>query len=36
MSRTIVDAGELEVTEQMGTCPQGTYMKEIDSKLVSK
>lgn len=33
LSRTIIDAGEIEVTEQMGACPQGTYMKVIDSKL---
>lgn len=36
MSRTVVDAGEIEATGKTGTCPQGTYMKETDSKLISK
>lgn len=36
MSRTVVDAGEAEVTGKTSTCPQGTNMMETDNKLGSK
>lgn len=36
MSRTVVDAGEIEVTGKTATCPQGTYILETDNKLGSK
>lgn len=36
MSRTVVDAGEIEVRGQTGICPPGTYVKETGRKQVSK